>query len=65
MLVNPANQTTLREVQEAARTIGLQLQVLKASTSREIEAAFAALVREQADALFVAPDIYFAAAASN
>jgi putative tryptophan/tyrosine transport system substrate-binding protein len=37
----------------------LQIQVLNASTSREIEAAFAALVRERADALFVAPDIFF------
>jgi ABC-type uncharacterized transport system substrate-binding protein len=38
-----------------ARAIGLQIQVLNASTSREIETAFATLVRDRADALFVAP----------
>ena len=63
VLVNPANapitEATLREVPEAARAIGLQIQVLNASTSREIEAAFATLVRERADALFVAPDAFF------
>ena len=63
VLVNPANapiaETTLRDIPEAARALGLQTHILNASTSREIEAAFAALVREQADALFVASDIYF------
>jgi putative ABC transport system substrate-binding protein len=63
VLVNPANQTvaepTLHEVQEAARTIGLQVHVLNASTSDEIDAAFATLVRERPDALFVAPDALF------
>jgi ABC-type uncharacterized transport system substrate-binding protein len=63
VLVNPANapiaETTLRAVPEAARAIGLQTQVLNASTSREIEAAFAALVRDRADALFIAPDGFF------
>jgi putative ABC transport system substrate-binding protein len=65
VLVNPANatiaQATLRDVQEAARIIGLQIQVLNASTSREIDAAFATLVRERPDALFVAADAFFAA----
>jgi putative ABC transport system substrate-binding protein len=60
VLVNPANtstaETTLRDIPEAARAIGLQIQVLNASTSREIETAFATLVRDRADALFVAPD---------
>ena len=64
VLVNPANaasaETTLREVQEAARTIGLQIHVLNASTSREIDAAFATLARERPDALFVAADSFFA-----
>ena len=59
VLVNPANvpiaEATLRDLPEAARAIGLQIQVLNASTSREIEAAFATLVRDRADALFVAP----------
>jgi putative ABC transport system substrate-binding protein len=63
VLVNPANapvaETTLRDMPEAARVLGLQTHILNASTSREIEAAFATLVREQADALFVAADIYF------
>jgi len=63
VLVNPANapvaETTLRDIPEAARALGLQIHIVNASTSREIEAAFAALGREQADALFVASDIFF------
>src|SRR5499433_2676568 len=63
VLVNPANapiaETTLREIPEAARAFGLQIHIVNASTNREIEAAFAALVREQADALFVAGDAFF------
>jgi putative ABC transport system substrate-binding protein len=62
-LVNPANspatEATLREVKEAARAIGLQIQLLNASTSREIDAAFATLERERVGALFVAPDTFF------
>ena len=49
----------MRDVAAAARTIGLQIQVLNASTSREIEAAFATFVRERPDALFVGPDPFF------
>jgi putative ABC transport system substrate-binding protein len=60
VLVNPVNvtvaETTLRRISDAARAIGLQIQVLNASTSSEIEAAFATLVREGAEALFVAAD---------
>jgi putative ABC transport system substrate-binding protein len=63
VLVNPANatitETMLREMPEAARALGLQIQVLNASTSSEIEAAFATMVRDRADALFVAPDGLF------
>jgi putative ABC transport system substrate-binding protein len=63
VLVNPANassaESTLRYIPEAARAIGLQSQVLNASSSDEIDAAFAALVRERLDALFVAPDSFF------
>jgi putative tryptophan/tyrosine transport system substrate-binding protein len=63
VLVNPANglttETTLRSVQDAARAIGLQIQVLNASTSYEIDAAFATLAHERPDALFVAPDTFF------
>src|SRR5262249_54468235 len=63
VLVNPANtvsaEATLREIPDAARRLGLQIQVIKATTSREIDAAFATLVRDRADALFVAPDGFF------
>jgi ABC-type uncharacterized transport system substrate-binding protein len=63
VLVNPANAPTaeaaLRDIPAAARAIGLQIQFLNASTGREIEAAFATLVRDQADALFVAADGFF------
>jgi putative ABC transport system substrate-binding protein len=63
VLVNPANAavetTTLREVQEAAPAIGLQIQILKASTIGEIDEAFATLARERPDALFVAGDAFF------
>jgi putative ABC transport system substrate-binding protein len=49
----------LQQVQEAARAIGLQLQLLYASTSREIDAAFASFGRERPDALFVSGDSFF------
>jgi putative ABC transport system substrate-binding protein len=63
VLVNPANasatKSTLQSVQEAARTIGLQIQILNATTVGEIDAAFASFARERPDALFVAPDAFF------
>jgi putative tryptophan/tyrosine transport system substrate-binding protein len=63
VLVNPANATsaesTLRAVQEAAPAIGLQTQVLNATTIGDIDAAFATLARERPDALFVAGDAFF------
>jgi ABC-type uncharacterized transport system substrate-binding protein len=63
VLVNPDNATdvesTLRDVKPAARAIGLQLQVLNASTIREINAAFATFARERPDALFVGIDPFF------
>jgi putative ABC transport system substrate-binding protein len=46
-------------VQEAARAIALPILILNASTNSEIDAAFAALANERADALFVAADSYF------
>jgi putative ABC transport system substrate-binding protein len=49
----------LRIVQEAAPTIGLQIQILNATTIGEIDAAFATLERERPDALFVAGDAFF------
>jgi ABC-type uncharacterized transport system substrate-binding protein len=62
VLVNPANvpatESVLRDIPDAARAMGLQIQVLKASTRSEIEAAFATLVRDRADALYVAGDVF-------
>jgi putative ABC transport system substrate-binding protein len=63
VLVNPASasntETTLRDVEPAARAMGLQIQVLNATTSREIDAAFAPFVRERPDALFIGNDPFF------
>jgi putative tryptophan/tyrosine transport system substrate-binding protein len=63
VLVNPTNargtETLSRDVQDGARSVGLQIQILNASTSREIDVAFAAVARERLDALFVAPDPFF------
>jgi putative tryptophan/tyrosine transport system substrate-binding protein len=63
VLVNPANTSTaastIRDVQQAAPSIGLQIQILNATTIGEIDAVFAALASERPDALFVAPDTLF------
>ena len=63
MLMNPINapntSSTLKEVEPAARALGLQIQIFHASTGLEIDAAFAALVPTRPDALFVAPDGFF------
>src|SRR5215831_10708097 len=63
VLVNPANaantQTTLHEVEEASRAMGLQIQIFNASTSREIDAAFAVFGRERPDAVFVGQDAFY------
>src|SRR6266508_1544811 len=62
VLVNPANiasTESIIDMPEAARAMGLQIQILNASTRSEIEAAFATLVRDRADALFVAGDVFF------
>jgi putative tryptophan/tyrosine transport system substrate-binding protein len=59
LLVNPNNgvaERVIRDMQEAARTKGLQLPVLKASNESEIDTAFASLVQLQAGALVVAGD---------
>ena len=69
VLINPGNapsaEATLRDLPEAAGAIGLQIQILNASSSREIEAAFAAMVLDRADALFVAADTFLISRASN
>jgi putative ABC transport system substrate-binding protein len=63
VMINPGNaataETTVREVQKAASVLGLQIQIFEASTSREIDAAFAAITSARAEALFVAPDAFF------
>jgi putative tryptophan/tyrosine transport system substrate-binding protein len=63
VLVNPTNpatsEATLRDVGLAARALGLQIMVLNASTSREINAAFTTFVDERPDALFVGTDPFF------
>jgi putative tryptophan/tyrosine transport system substrate-binding protein len=63
VLVNPANalvaELTLRDVQKAGASLGLQFQVLNATTIGEINAAFATLASEHPDALFIGGDGFF------
>ena len=63
VLVNPADpirvETIVGEVKTAAGMIGLQFQVMNASTSREIDAVFATFAAAPPDALFVGPDPFF------
>jgi putative ABC transport system substrate-binding protein len=63
VLINPANvtstETMLRDLEPAARAMGLQIQILNATTGPEINAAFATFVRERPDALFVNLDPFF------
>jgi putative tryptophan/tyrosine transport system substrate-binding protein len=62
VLVNPSNiQNTgeFREIQDAASVIGLSIDVLRASTSRQIEEAFAMMMRERTEVLLVGTDVYF------
>ena len=64
VLVNPAGSnaaTTLKDVEMAARGLGLKIQVRNASTAREIDTALATFVREPPDALFVGSDPFFTA----
>jgi hypothetical protein len=65
VLVDPANttitETTLRDLEPAARAMGLEIQVLNASNGREISAAFAPFVRDRPDALFVSTGAFFTA----
>jgi putative ABC transport system substrate-binding protein len=63
VLINPAYATRAKstgdEAEDAARVLGLQIQIFKASNAREINAIFATFLRERPDALFVAPDPFF------
>ena len=63
LLLNPTDparsESVLSDVETAAGNLALKIQALNASTSREIEVAFATLARERPDALFVGPDGFF------
>jgi putative ABC transport system substrate-binding protein len=62
VLINPSGpnaERTMRDLEPAARAMGLQIQVLKATSSSEINAAFTTFVRWRPDALFVATDPFF------
>jgi len=57
---NPSTEAMIRDVQEAARAKGVQLNILKAGSESEIDAAFASLVQQHAGALLVGNDPFFA-----
>jgi len=63
LLVNPTNprnaETDSRDVQNAARTLGVQLDVLHASTERDIDKAFATLAQLRAGGLVIGTDLLF------
>jgi putative ABC transport system substrate-binding protein len=69
VLINPANSNTadatVKALGDAAPGLGLELLYFKASTAAEIDVAFAAMVDARADALFIAPDGYFASRGSQ
>ncbi len=56
---NPITELTARDVRAAAPVIGLKVQILKASTDREIDAAFVSLVQARTGALLVSGDAFF------
>ena len=62
-LVNPANSTlaeaNTKELQAAARTLGIELHVLNASTERDFDGVFAKLIQLRAGGLVIAPDPFF------
>jgi putative ABC transport system substrate-binding protein len=63
VLVNPADATNAesqsRALEAAARTLGLKLEIIGATSRHEIDAAFAPFVRERPDALFVGSGAFF------
>jgi putative tryptophan/tyrosine transport system substrate-binding protein len=68
VLVNskfPDSEDQMRDVQEAARKLGLQVRVLNASTDDDIDMRFATLAEQRADALMVAADPFFTARRSR
>jgi putative ABC transport system substrate-binding protein len=56
---NPTHEVFWRQTQEAARTLGVQVQPAEAKTVEEIDLAFAAMAKEQSGALIVFPDPLF------
>ena len=68
LLVNPTNpsiaEPLLRDLQAAARTLGLQLHVLHASTERDFDTVFATFVQLRAGALVIGP-MHFSSAGAN
>jgi len=56
---NPASEPELRDVQAASREVGLQLQILHASSERDIETAFASFAQQRINAILVAGDSFF------
>jgi putative ABC transport system substrate-binding protein len=62
LLVNPTNataQTHSRDMQAAARTLGLQLHVLHATTERDFDTVFATFAQLRAGGLVIEPDVFF------
>jgi putative ABC transport system substrate-binding protein len=62
LLVNPTDsnvETTLKSLRAAARELGVQLHVLRASTERDIDDAFAALSQLKAGGVVIGPDVFF------
>ena len=63
LLVNPTDpalaETTTKEMQAAARTLGLELHVLNASTERDFDAVFAKLIQLRAGGLVIGADAFF------
>jgi ABC-type uncharacterized transport system substrate-binding protein len=63
VLVNPANptlvETNSKELQAAARTLGLKLHILNASTERDFDGVFAKLIQLRAGGLVIAPDPFY------
>jgi len=63
LLVNPTSptlaETSMKEAQVAAQTLGLQLHVLHASTERDLDEAFRTSVQLRAGALVISPDVSF------
>jgi putative tryptophan/tyrosine transport system substrate-binding protein len=64
LLINPADptlaETDVRNMQAAARTLGLRVEIVHASTDRELDMAFATLAELRAGGLVISPDVFFA-----